>query len=217
MKTELHILCIVGSPRRESRVAAGITALDNAITRLGAVSQVWNLGQRPLPFMIPELRANECSIENPELVEFLNAAQAADAYIFGSPVYHNSYSGVLKNAIDHLSMRHVGGKAFALASHGGNRSSQAVDHLRIVVRSLEGIAIPTQLCTDECDFEFDETGKPILASEMIFERVKRLAQELVEFAAMLRGRRESSSKSKNTTSHQHTPVLRNSAQQGERP
>ena len=185
----IRILSIIGSPRRNSRVKAGIAAVHNVLARRGVESHVWNLGEHPLPFMDPETRGIAVP-EDPVLARFLQLAREADGFVLGSPLYHNSYSGWLKNAIDHLSGRdHLGGKAFGLTSNGGHRSLQAVDHLRIVVRSVQGIAIPTQLCTDEEDFTPDQHGELHLTAPLILERVARFSEELIDFTVLLKNRR----------------------------
>ena len=46
--------------------------------------------------------------------------QAADAYIFGSPIYRGSYTGALKNLLDHIPVEALSGKAAGLV---GNAAS----------------------------------------------------------------------------------------------
>lgn len=187
--TALRILSICGSRRPQSRVKAGLMAIDQVLAGRKVETTLWNLGQNPLPFMDPDTRGT-CGIGDRDLARFLELARSADGYVLGSPIYHNSYSGLLKNALDHLSMRDLGGKAFALTSHGGNRSPQAVDHLRIIVRSVQGIAIPVQLCTDEEDFVPAQNGEMKLSAPPTLERLERLVDELMEFATILRARRD---------------------------
>ena len=111
-------------------------------------------------------------------------AALAQGFVLLSPIYHNSYSAILKNAIDHLAIRQFAGKAVALGSHGGNRSSQAVDHLRIVARGLNAIAIPAQVSTDDTDYTNCETGYT-LSSVPILQRIERVADELIRLATAL--------------------------------
>src|SRR5208283_4748262 len=111
----------------------------------------WSLGSQPLPLLDPVLRGQPGLIHDPLLFRFLEWAAVSDGFVLGTPVYHDSYSGVLKNALDHLSSRDLNDKAFGLVSHAGQRTTQAVAHLRIVVRSFNGIAIPTQVCTQDDD------------------------------------------------------------------
>jgi len=93
---------------------------------------------------------------------------------------------VLKNAVDHLTIAHFRYKPVGLVSHGGNRSTQAVDHLRIVVRGLLGVAIPTQVCTAQKDYRQDGELSYQLESEEISRRIERFASELMVFADRLR-------------------------------
>lgn len=80
------------------------------------------------------------------------AAARCDAFVLSSPVYHNSYSAVLKNALGHLSIDPLYYKQVGLPGHGNNRSARSVDPLRAVVRGLHGAAIPTQVCASSQDY-----------------------------------------------------------------
>ncbi len=110
----------------------------------------------------------------------------ADSYLLASPVYHNSYSGVLKNALDYLMLRDLRYRPVALASQGG-RSTQAVDHLRVTARGLLGVAIPAQVCTGEADFTAAPGGDGFYAvtDTDIQARIARQAEELLLFAKHL--------------------------------
>lgn len=112
---------------------------------------------------------------------------AADAFVLGSPLYHNSYSGALKNALDYLGIKHFRKRPVGLASHGG-ASSQAVDHLRIVVRGVLGIAITTQVCTADADFAEapGPDGLYAVIDAGIHDRIERFAAELILFGRQLR-------------------------------
>jgi FMN reductase len=105
--------------------------------------------------------------------------------VLASPIHHNSFSGVLKNALDHLAIPQFRYKPVALLSHGGNRSTQAVDQLRIVARGLYAVAIPAQVCTSKQDFMETTQGYGLI-SEDIMERLVRLAGELMLFGNVLR-------------------------------
>lgn len=183
----LRIMSIIGSVRRESRTKGIIAIVQSRLGALGANNTVWNLGDEPLPMMDPEIRGHVDRIRDERLLRFVHEASTADAFVLGSPVYHDSYSGVLKNALDHLGSADLKEKAFGLVSHGGQRTTQAVAHLRIVVRGFYGIAIPTQVCTEDEDLLIDGAGvvRGIKAPE-IGARLDRFCTELVRYAAMCR-------------------------------
>jgi NAD(P)H-dependent FMN reductase len=186
MAKTLDILILAGSPRRESYSRGLARRIGRALEAQGATVELFDLHETPLPMLDPALRS--MAEEHPDpAVARLNALVARSAaFVLVSPVYHNSYSGPLKNALDHLGPRNFDARPVGLASHGG-RSSQAVDHLRQVVRALYGVTIPTQVCTGREDYEPAPTaaGPYRLKSEEILERVDRFAEELVGFARKL--------------------------------
>jgi NAD(P)H-dependent FMN reductase len=93
---------------------------------------------------------------------------------------------VLKSALDYLTLRDLRYRPVALASHGG-RSTQALDHLRIAVRGLLGVAIPAQICTREADFDaaVGADGLYAVTDGDIQARILRQADELMLFARHL--------------------------------
>lgn len=178
----LKVLLISGSVALSSHTRALCHAVAATVTGLGAEATVWDLREEPLPIADPIFHDDAREHPDPMVQMFVKTADQADAFVLSSPVYHNSYSGVLKNALDHLVIRHLAYKPVGLVSHGGNRSTQVVDHLRIVVRGLLGVAIPTQVCTVDDDYGRSRSGDYQLAVAPIGERVLRLGTELVAFA-----------------------------------
>ena len=101
--------------------------------------------------------------------------------VLASPVYHNSYSGVLKNCLDHLAIPQFLYKPVGLISHGAGLSAvQVCDHLRIVVRGLYGVALPRQLVTVKDDYDFDGEAA-YLVGEGALERLEALVNEMMMF------------------------------------
>ncbi len=186
MAETLDILILAGSPRRESYSRGLARRIGRALEAHGAAPELFDLHETPLPPLEPALRSR--AEDHPDAaVARLNALVARSAaFVLVSPVYHNSYSGLLKNALDHLGVRNFAARPVGLASHGG-RSSQAVDHLRQVVRALHGVTIPTQVCTGREDYQEAPTaaGPYELTSAEILERVDRFTVELVNFARKL--------------------------------
>ncbi len=181
-----NVVAILGSPRAPSYTRSLGEALIRALAERGAAVETLDLRATPLPPMTPELRAKRREHPDPAAARLFRLAEGADAYLLASPVYHNSYSGVLKNALDYLTLRDLRYRPVALTSHGG-RSTQAVDPLRIAVRGLLGIAIPTQICTAEADFS-DAPGADGLYTVTdgdIQARIARQADELLLFAKHL--------------------------------
>lgn len=102
----------------------------------------------------------------------------ADAVVLATPTYHGTFSGLLKNALDHLA-----GDAFAqrpvgvLAAGGGLRSGLvACDQLRSVVRALGGWSTPTHVGLSGSDIV---DGQP---TDGLRRRTAAMVAELRDFA-----------------------------------
>lgn len=186
MSDPLQVVAIAGSPRAPSYTRSLTRALVVALEERGARVETLDLRAAPLPPMTPELRAKRAEHPDPAVARLFRLAAAADAYLLASPVYHNSYSGVLKNALDYLTLRDLRYRPVALASHGG-RSTQAVDHLRVAARGLLAVAIPTQVCTRDADYAEapGADGFYAVTDADIQARIVRQAEELILFAKHL--------------------------------
>src|SRR5699024_12018319 len=93
----------------------------------------------------------------------------ADAIMIGTPNYHTSYSGILKNALDHLSINEFEMKPVGLfCNSGGMRNSDPLTQLRMVMRGVHAMVIPTQVSTCDSDFVKNNAGL-VLENEKIKE------------------------------------------------
>ncbi len=179
---------LVGSVRQESYTRGLAHGIRRELEARAARVCVLDLFEMPLPPLDLALRAKRTEHPDPTAARLFRDAESADAFVLTTPVYHNSYSGVLKNALDHLMLRDVRYRPVGLAAHSG-RSTQAVDHLRQVVRGLLGVAIPTQVCTREDDFTAVAPGDFTVDDPDILARIERFADELILFATHMRALR----------------------------
>lgn len=191
MSASPEILILAGSPRAVSYTRGLARDIGRALEGQGARVRLLDLYETPLPTLDPALRNRGEGHPDPNASELYRLAGRADAFVLATPVYHNSYSGVLKNALDYLGSEQFKYRPVALASHGG-RSTQAVDHLRQVVRSVLGVAIPNQVCTATTDYGDvpDCHGCHRITDPEILSRIERFAEELVLFARSLEGLHE---------------------------
>lgn len=120
-------------------------------------------------------------VNHPKVVEFIRLSKEADGFVWGTPVYHGSFSGILKNALDwqHFFLKN---KVVGLISNGNERGSMSVDHLTLVARTQHAIAIPTRVCTDSEDFDQNRN----LVAPDILSRVDRFCNELLDFTARMK-------------------------------
>jgi NAD(P)H-dependent FMN reductase len=202
MAQDPQILMLVGSARRASFTRGLARAIGRRLEARGAALTVVDLFETPLPALDLAARAQRAAHPDPAAAHLFRAAETAEAYVLASPVYHNSYSSLLKGALDHLMLRDLRYRPVGLASHGG-RSTQAVDHLRQVTRGLLGVAIPTQVCTREDDFAAPAAatnpGDYEVQDPDILARIDRFAAELILFARHLRALRAEMEQAKAAT------------------
>jgi azobenzene reductase len=181
----MNVLLLGGSLHRPSHTSAMLRIIDAELSRSGHEPTRWDLGERPVPSPDPQYHRNPLDNPDPEVHRLVLAANAAQAFVLASPNYHNSFSGLLKDALDNLSVGQFDGKAAGLGSNsGGMAATQAVDQLRIVVRGLGAIAIPTQFITSDADWDEGPDGYE-LRSEGLQGRLRRFVDELISVASRL--------------------------------
>jgi NAD(P)H-dependent FMN reductase len=171
---DTHVVALVGSlrdasyTRRSTRVA-----LETAAER-GATTDLIDLRELDLPVFDADGR------KVGDALELQDRVQAADSILLGTPVYHGSYSSVLKNALDYCGFDEFEHTTVGLlAVAGGGFPSPALDHLRIVGRSLNAWVLPHQAALPNVYRHFED-GELVDAD--LRERVEKLGVRLVEYA-----------------------------------
>lgn len=181
----MRIMLLCGSPLPASRTLLVTALVAELLRREGAEIELWDLASRPLPSSDPAYHADPTAHPDPAVRELVGSASIADGFVLASPVYHNSYSGVLKNALDHLAIRQFHHKPVGLVAFGGSLTAVGVcDQLRIVVRGLLGVALPTQLVSVSADISSGEAGRPRIDNPELIRRGKRMVAELTKFAGV---------------------------------
>ena len=125
----------------------------------------------------PRFHRNPLDHERPEIRRLAQLAHSSHAFVWVSPLYHNSYSSHLKTILDHLAIAQFANKVVGLAGHGGNRGLQAVDHLRIVARGLNAVTTASQVCTADSDYAETDSGYEVTNAD-ILQRIDRLVGEV---------------------------------------
>lgn len=183
--SDLMVLLICGSTSVPSHTRTNLQQIEGLLQQEKVTTHLWDLRDKQLPFADPAYHMDPHKNPDKRVQELVQLADRADAFVLGTPLYHNSYSGVIKNALDNLTISQFEGKPVGLVAHGSERTVvQACDHLRIVVRGLSGIAIPKQIATIESDFK-EKSGGYELVSDDIKHRMLLMVKELAIFAIQL--------------------------------
>jgi FMN reductase len=123
----------------------------------------------------------------PEVDNFRQTLRSADAILIGSPEYHGSFTGILKNALDLLEENELRGKLVGLVAvaRGEAGAVNTLNHLRHVARWVDAWVLPAQVSIPNAGSAFSEDGsvsRPGLAEEL-----ERLGTELVRYGKLLGG------------------------------
>jgi NAD(P)H-dependent FMN reductase len=173
------VAALCGSLRQGSYTAAALRIALKGAEAAGAETHFLSLADYELGL---HLGNKEACRERPDVRRFRADIKAADGLIIGTPEYHGSFSGVLKNAIDFLSFDEMEGKMIGLVgvSGGAMGAFDAMNGLRSVGRALHAWVAPHQAAVPEAWKVFDANGG--IRSENLRERIARVGREVARFA-----------------------------------
>ncbi|NNE42627.1 MAG: NAD(P)H-dependent oxidoreductase [Gemmatimonadetes bacterium] len=176
----MHIVALCGSLRGDESFT--LKAMKIAVREMladGATVDLIDLTTLGLPFCSSE----EDTDDHPGCAELKDRVRRADGLLLGSPEYHNSFSGVLKNALDLLSAEEVRGKLFGLLGVSGGEAGaiNTLGHLRYVVRGIGGWSLPAQISIPNAWKMFDGDR---LTDDALNGRLRAFARELVRFSRL---------------------------------
>ncbi len=172
---------VCGSLRKGSYTAAALRIALEGAAEFGAQTAFVDLHDYDLGLHLGE--AEVCR-DREGVRRFRAAIKAADGLIIGTPEYHGSFSGVLKNALDFLSFDEMEGKMIGLVgvSGGAMGAFDAMNGLRSVGRALHAWVVPQQAAIPEAWKAFDQDG--ILKSASVSARVRNVGHEVARFAQL---------------------------------
>jgi NAD(P)H-dependent FMN reductase len=142
---DLKIAVILGStrPHRNGKAVAD-WVMDKAAVRTAATYELVDLADHPLPHMDEPVPPSAGRYAGEHTKEWAQTIAAYDGFVFVTPEYNHSTSGVLKNAIDFL-YGEWNNKAAAFVSYGGLGGARAIEHLRGICSELQIAHVRQQL------------------------------------------------------------------------
>jgi NAD(P)H-dependent FMN reductase len=109
---------------------------DIAASRTDAEFELVDLRDYPLPHLDEPLPPSLGQYQNEHTKQWADKIASFDGFVFVTPEYNHSTSGVLKNAIDYL-FAEWNNKAAGFVSYGGVGGARAAEHLRLIVGELQ--------------------------------------------------------------------------------
>jgi FMN reductase len=171
----LNILAVIGSLQRDSVTRVVVRHVARQLEAAGCVVDVLDLEKEPLALYNPDV-----AHDLPGYAELQARVHWADAIILGSPDYHGSISGAIKNFLDHF-WREFTGKLFAtiIASH--EKGLTATDQLRTVARQCYAWTLPYGVSLlEDADVKDGQ-----IVSEALQQRLEMLIRDLRVYGELL--------------------------------
>lgn len=169
-----HIVALCGSQRDGSHTRQALNRALAAAEARGATTDFVDITALDLPVF----DSDQTGVGDAE--ELRRRVRDADGVLLGMPMYHGSYSSVLKTALDYCGFDEFEGKTVGLlVVSGGGFPTPALEHLRSVARALDAWVLPHQVAIPNSNDAFDD-GR--LTDDSLVERVETLGTNLVEYA-----------------------------------
>ncbi len=178
------IVGLGGALRPNSSTEKALRFVLAEAERLGATTQLITGEALNLPLYAPDLPQRSDAAQ-----AMVQALARADGIIIGSPGYHGSISGVVKNALDYaedlradprpyFSQRAVG----CIATAGGWPGAvNTLGALRDIVHALRGWPTPLGAAINTSDGIFDAAGS--CTNERTASMLATIAREVLHFAS----------------------------------
>jgi len=171
---DTHVVAICGSLRDDSHTRKALEHALRGVEAAGGTGELLDLREFDLPPYDPD------SVEQGDGDRLTAAIRDADAVLLGTPMYHGSFSGVLKNALDYCGFDEFEGKTVGLLCvAGGSFPVTALEHLRSVCRSLNAWVVPHQAAVPRSSDAFE--GRQFRDDDLA-DRVATLGRRTVQFA-----------------------------------
>ena len=179
VQPDKNIVAICGSLREVSYTRLALQVALRGAEAIGAQTSLIDLRDYDLPFC--DGRKDRRAYPE-DVVRLRHAVRAAQGIILGTPVYHGSYSGVLKNALDLMGFPEFEGRMVGLVGVAGGRTGavHALNALRAVGRVLHAWVIPEEVSIPTVSRAFDETGQP--KDPELEQRLMEVGRQVARFA-----------------------------------
>lgn len=175
----MRVVAVTGSLRPSSSTRHALAVALQAAADAGADVGWADVGGLPM------CDGRDPSDYGPEVQAFRAALRGADAILVGSPEYHGSFTGVLKNALDLLDGEDLKGKLVGLVAtaRGDAGAMNTLNHLRQVSRWVGAWVMPSQVSVPRASDAFDAQGAAIRAG--LDDELRKLGAEMVRYGKLL--------------------------------
>jgi len=173
---QAHLAGISGSLRDDSYTRVGTARVLSAAAAQGATTDCIDLRALELPVFDADDR------EGGDSQALKRRIRAADAVLLATPVYHGSYSGAIRNALDYCGFDEFRDTTVGLlATSGGGLPGGTFEHVAAIVHTLNAWVLPRMAAIPSAHDHID--GDEI-ADDDIADRLDDLGEALVHWAGI---------------------------------
>ena len=174
----ISVVGINGSLRDGSYTRLALNLALQGAEEVGAQTQLIDLREYDLIFCNGKLGKDA----PPDVLRLRQDVKQAQGIILGTPEYHGSFSGVLKNALDLMGFAEFEGKMIGLLSVSGGEMGglNGLNSLRAIGRTLHAWVIPEEVSIPRAYKKFDDRGKVL--DDTLRERILELGRQVARFA-----------------------------------
>jgi NAD(P)H-dependent FMN reductase len=174
----VRVVGLCGSLRPASWTRAALKIVLEGAQEKGATTDLLDLREYDLPFCTGE--EGDAAKGTSGAAQLRQRVLEANGIILATPNYHGTLSGVLKNALDLMTMREFEGKVVGLVGVSGGRmgATATLNTLRSIGRTLHAWVIPWEAWVYSADSAFaaDGTLKDAAAGQRLREVGRRVAR-----------------------------------------
>jgi len=178
--SNIKIIAICGSLRKNSITKKALEIALKGALNIGAKTEFIDLRDYKLPFC----KEYEDDMISKDVIKLKTKVKNANGIILGTPDYHGSFSGVIKNAIDLMGFEEFEGKMIGLigVAGGSQGSVNALNGLRNIGRQLHSWVIPQQAMITRSSQAFDDENK--LKDLKLEKRIIEIGEQVTKFASL---------------------------------
>ena len=135
-ESPLNVLAVVGSLHRQSVSRCVIQHVAERLRADGCTVDVLDFEKEPLALYNPDV-----AYDLPGFAALQERVNKAEVIVLGTPDYHGSISGAMKNFLDHF-WHEFAGKLFATIVASHEKGLTVTDQLRTVARQCYAWTLP---------------------------------------------------------------------------
>ncbi|MBC8324094.1 MAG: NAD(P)H-dependent oxidoreductase [Verrucomicrobia subdivision 3 bacterium] len=179
MSNSLNVMAVVGSLQEKSVTRVAVRHVADGLEAAGCTVDWLDLAEANLPML-----NTDTTFSADHYAPLKKRVEAADVFVLGTPDYHGSVSGAMKNFLDHF-WKEFTGKLFApmVASH--EKGLTAHDQMRTIARQCYAWSLPYAVSLHEKE----DVADGAVSSESLRDRLAMLSADLQTYGSVLAAQR----------------------------